>query len=678
MIAIDPPAVMQEAPSEDQSDVIEVIGTRSNQQLKIDRRTYRVQQTPHSAQKDAVQLLRGLPAVIITPDDQIQLLGANNVKIYIDGRPYPGDSRQYLRTLHGSDIERIEIITNPSAQFSAEGTAGIINFVLRKKTDEGASGNASAEVSSYGRAHFDTTVKYRQGKWAYEILAGGNVGAMRRSTYDRRRNVEPPLGGPATISLEDGKNRISGTDGRLSGKATYDLDSRTSISAKLGGGGGHDKLLYRADFEGLTPDFTSFSERRLLDSVASFLTADVTLDHKGKEEGETLSLAAQFYGNPNVRDRTTARFSDGGSYLAELRKESFVGRTQADWVRPMGKGQMLSLGGSWNIDDESFNYRFESEGSGGTLGPNFKDEYDARSSTIAAYATFQQALGKLTIVPGIRLERNSRQITSPGLPDVDTDSTSLFPTFHLKYPLAKGLELTASYSKRFDRAPLQYLRPFGSVEDTVTIFQGNPDLKDQSTDAFELNLHYRAGKVEAGVILYVRETSELWSKSYSVLPSGASVYTFVNAGSRRDSGAQFDLSTPILRRVKGNFSVNLFDQRAPVDTIDGRQNHRTFRYTTNGTLQWAGPDRGKVPGDVVQLQWTYNSPSRGFQLRESSWNDFSLSFTHSFSRTLSLSGTFQYPGRYRRRLEAPLLQEIYSEQRSPEFKIKLLKTIGNP
>src|SRR3954453_5249214 len=126
MFAPDPPAIVapgEAAPSQsdEQTGVIEIVGTRPDQAQKIDRRTYRVKDNPHSAQADSLQLLRGLPAVTITPDDQIQLLGSPSVAIWIDGRPYLGNAIQYLRTLHGSDIERIEIITNPSAQYSAEG-----------------------------------------------------------------------------------------------------------------------------------------------------------------------------------------------------------------------------------------------------------------------------------------------------------------------------------------------------------------------------------------------------------------------------------------------------------------------------------------------------------------------------------------------------------------------------
>src|SRR4051812_34704301 len=191
MFAFDAPAISQAPPVNGQSYVIEVVGTRSDQALKIDRRTYRVQQNAHSAQKDSIQLLRGLPAVTITPDDQIMLLGSGNVTIQIDGRTVTDpDTIAYLRTLHGSDLERIEVITNPSAQYSSQGTAGIINLILRKKQGDGVSGNASTEVSSRGGGYVDATLKNKRGKWTYELHTGGRAGTGRRSRYHKLRSVE--------------------------------------------------------------------------------------------------------------------------------------------------------------------------------------------------------------------------------------------------------------------------------------------------------------------------------------------------------------------------------------------------------------------------------------------------------------------------------------------------------
>ncbi len=676
MFAYDPPAVTHPAPASDQQDVIEVVGTRADQALKIDRRTYQVKQTPHSQQKDAIQLMRGLPAVTISPDDQINLLGAGNVKILIDGRPYSGDATQYLRTLHGTDIDRIEIVTNPSAQYSAEGTGGIINIVLRKKQGEGISGTASAEVSNFGRGEFNSTTKYKHGKWTYEIATHGLAGKQGHSTYHKLRSIEVTPGGPSTINTESGGGRAHEWRGDISAKLTYEIDSRTSLSGKIWGGGGTTISTDDVQFRGVTSDFQSFTEYRRKNADGEFFISEFGFDHKGSKDGESLKASAQFFGNPEWRERTESNFSDGSSLSILLRNRWLFGHSQVDWDHPLGKHQILSVGASWDIGDTSQHYLFASVGRDGSLGPNSADQYHALSNTLAAYWTFQQPVGSWTLMPGLRIERNSRHVSSPGLPEVRVDHDDVFPTLHLQHALSKTLNLTLSYSKRIDRAPIEFLRPYGAVEDVITIFQGNPNLKDQSIDAYEANLHYHRNKVDAGLIAYDRETSGLWMPINAVTPAGVSVRTIVNAGHRRDSGAEFDLSTPIAGRFKGNVSINLFEERGPIDTAGGREMQEIFRYTSNGTLEWDGPDNGKTPGDVAQLQFTYNGRERGFQYEAFGWEKLTLSYTHSFSRTLSLSGTFDYSADFRHQLAAPLEQELYDEHPPVEFKIKLLKTFG--
>ena len=274
-----------------------------------------------------------------------------------------------------------------------------------------------------------------------------------------------------------------------------------------------------------------------------------------------------------------------------------------------------------------------------------------------------------------RIEHDKRRVTSPGHPDVEVARTDLFPTLHIDRPLSKTLDLTLSYSKRIDRPSLNDLRPYPLVQDVLTIKEGNPHLKNQSTDSYELNLHYHRNRIDAGVIVYDRETSGLWSEVSSVV-DGVKVFTTVNAGRSRDRGAEIDVSTPILKRVKINASVNLFDQRVPIDPASGTASDERFRYTTNATLEWDGPDRGKTPGDIAQLQWNYSSPSRQFQMRYFDWNWLSLSYTHSFSPKWSVTGAANYETPTRDRLLAPLVQEYFSLRTPVEFKLKLLKTFG--
>jgi len=313
VFAADPPAVVQPAET-DPLDVIEVVATRPGQAQKIDRRAYRVKQNPQSAQFNAIQLLRGLPAVTITPDDQIMLLGAAGVSFLVDERPIQGDPILYLRTLHGSDIERIEIMTNPSAQY-ASGTGGIINIVLRKKLEDGLSGSANAEVSSRGSAESSTTIKKKKGKWTYELQVQGKAGRTSRSTYRKLRAIQQVEGGPSTINREEGGGHSSQNFGYVDGKVTYDLDPQTSLTSESFVGGGSNPSRGHADLIGLTPDFESFSERSRSDFKVAWMGSKLSLDHKGKNDGETLKAEFDVFGNPSVRQPLRSESSDGSRFF---------------------------------------------------------------------------------------------------------------------------------------------------------------------------------------------------------------------------------------------------------------------------------------------------------------------------------------------------------------------------
>jgi hypothetical protein len=679
MFAADPPGIIQPGANDEQSGMIEIVATRPDQAQRIDRRIYRVKENPHSAQADTLQLLRGLPAVTITPDEQILLLGAPNVTVQVDDRPIHGDVTQYLRTLHGGDIERIEVITNPSAQYSPEGAGGIINLVLRKKKNDGLSGSANVEASSLGHANADATLKDRQGKWTYELQAQGNGGRGLRSSYHIFRTVEETQGGSPTINTEDGSGSTHFASSYISGKATREIDDRTSISAQAFGAVYKSWTNNEIEFRGLTPDFLSFDERQHSTRPGNFLGLDLDFDHKGKTDGETLKASARVFGNPANRELFRGILADDGAFTIDRREPVRYIEAQTDWVHPIGKKQILSIGARWFQQKNEQRYRFTNRSSDPSLPPDQANSFQSLISTISAYATFQQQIGTFAVMPGVRIERYSRRVSTSGLPSFDVTRTKAFPSFHVDHPLRKTLDLALSYSKRIDRPQVSQLQPYPIVTKANAIDVGNPSLLDQSTDAYEINLHYHRKQLDMGVIVYDRETSHLFSPSYSVNEEGLNVVTTINAGRKRDRGAEFDISTPLVKRVKATASVNLFDSRVPIDPVAGDGTIEAFRYTGNATLEWDGPERRGKPGDIGQLQIVYEGPSRSFQIREK--GDFlaNLSYTHSFNRTLSLNGTVSGIGtpHSRHRLLAPLVQEDFiGRRRMLEFRLKLIKTFG--
>ncbi len=194
-----------------------------------------------------------------------------------------------------------------------------------------------------------------------------------------------------------------------------------------------------------------------------------------------------------------------------------------------------------------------------------------------------------------------------------------------------------------------------------------------------MNLHYSRKSLEGGVILFYRETDRIWSNIYSVNDEGLNVFVPVNVGTRLDWGAEFDISTPLLKRVKGTASINLFSRRNPIDPVSGASSDTMFRYTGNATAEWHGKEKGKRPGDIAQVQLTYESPSRDFQIRRRSEYSLNFAYTHSFSPTLSVTANLNGlgPTHTGHRLRAPLVQEDYERrERLPEFKLKLVKTLG--
>lgn len=664
-------AVQQSAPASDsQADVIEVVGTRATQAQKIDRRTYVVQTNPATAQKNTPQLLRGLPAVSIGPDDSISLLGSG-ATVTVDGQPYRGD----LKNIHGSDIEKIEIITNPSAQYAAQGGGGIINLILRKKQRQGLSGNVALEGNSLGGLNGNGSVKLKRGKTRFEISPFFQLGTFDRSRTEKTRFVTPPSGvapiGNAETITGFNRQNVLGTGATIA----RDLDDRTSLSLDAFAGGVNVTDRVRSSLIALTPGFTPYSQEQVNRQRFRWIGGNLSYNHKGKIEGEQLTASLGVYGNPSAGGVSTTQTSDGRRLVSDRASGNRFVNAKTDSTHPIGKRQILSLGQELTSNWEHSRYRLDLSGGGGTP-LSFTGEYRGSNDTAAIYTTFQQRFGTWTILPGLRAEANRRYIASPGYPTARVSRVDLFPSLHVEHPLGKYWVLTFSRSSRIDRVGISRLRPYFIQQDPLVLEYGNPDLRDARTAGYEANLHYHRKKVDAGLILYDRRTSNVLSGRYTTNAAGQSIFFPLNIGNRRDRGAQADLSLPLVKRVKAQWSGNLFDSRVPID-IDSGATLSTLRTSSKLTLEYDGPERKGVPGDVVQLQWIYEGPVVDYQLRRRPYQQLTLTATHNFDAIWAVTATADSGllgvGS---RLDSPFIQQDLRTYYRASFKLKLMKSFG--
>ncbi len=171
-----PPPAPAAANEEEENDDIVVLAEPGDQ-IRIDRRTYTLRDDPVAQSTNMFDVLGRIPSVSVAPDGGITLLGADGVQIQINGRPVPGDNlEQVLRGIPGGSVERIEVITNPSAQYAADASGGIINIITRRRFDAGFNGSIQASADSLGGYHFGVSPSYSSGQWAFSGQTGAYGG----------------------------------------------------------------------------------------------------------------------------------------------------------------------------------------------------------------------------------------------------------------------------------------------------------------------------------------------------------------------------------------------------------------------------------------------------------------------------------------------------------------------
>lgn len=507
-------------------DLVEVRADKSQMQIALDKRVFNVGKDLANRGGTAEYLLDNIPSVAVDIDGNVSLRGNGNVRILIDGKPSGligvGDNNG-LRQIPSNMIDRVEVITNPSARYEAEGVAGIINIILKKDSNNGLNGSFDVSVGypeSYGAA---VNMNYRKksinffGTYGldYRTRQGGGYAYQEfyknDSTFilDQHRDHERT---GLSNTFRFGLDYYINPKNTLTGALTYQISDENNF-AKIEYNdyindypGNFQGVTYRTDDEKEDESSLEYSlnYKKTFSKEDHVLTANIR--YEDDIETEQNKYLETFYGSdylptgePDLQQRGINK---------ELNKEW---QLQLDYVHPFSKDGKFEAG--WRSSIREINNDFVVEELDDIVWDtlyNLSNNFIYDEKIHAAYSSIGNKHGRFSYIAGVRAEL-SNVITELVESDSvnDREYLNFFPTLHLTYELPGQNAIQVSYSRRINRPNYRDLNPFLSYSDSRNLYQGNPELDPEFTNSIEVGHIKYWNKATLSSFLYYRHTEGL-------------------------------------------------------------------------------------------------------------------------------------------------------------------------
>ena len=627
-----PPPPSPSASSPGQADGEILVVADPSQRTSIDRDTYVVRDTAEARTSNALDLLARIPSVTVQPDNSIRLLGTAGVTVLIDGRPSPNPN--ILRDLQGSEIARIEVVSNPSAQFSASGTGGIINIITRRNFLNGLRGSLTAAGSRYEGFELRAAPSWTHGNWTISGNLGWTSNGSVSDSTRERLSLDPASTAPDTIENQHSRSRFAFLNGngqvsyRATPKRTFTFqgglitaEGRTSTSSEIVTAADPDAPLSQLTTTNF--DYWAYS-------------ASLEYREEGSRQGEMLTTSIQQYrfNIDSDTDVSTDFGADTGLFLFQSDSFTRARIFKLDYVRPLQGRQRLLVGGS--VNDTRYVNALEQGGDlplGGNPFPP-ASRIDGSSLEVASYASYQFPLLGGMVLTGFRIESRIYDFADSSLGEGPSDAY-FFPSLHLERTVAHGLTGTLSYSRRIAWPSIPQLSPALRFSDSTTANAGNSALRAELTDAFEAKLRAQVAHQTISLTLFSRWTDHLYSSLSILTDDGVLVTVPVNLGVRLDRGANLAVQGPIARGLSYTINANLSDRRIRQEdfAIRGGQSHANYSGTAQ--IDYRDGSDGRRGADHVTLTANYSGPYDDGLRRFSSNFRASASWSHAITDRLS-------------------------------------------
>ncbi|MBD3275830.1 MAG: TonB-dependent receptor [Candidatus Marinimicrobia bacterium] len=637
------------------SEEVTVEGERPPISYQIDKKVIDVASQPVAAAGTAIDVLETAPSIQVDIEGNVSLRGSGNFRVLIDGKPTVLDAQNALEQIPSSSIDNIEIITNPSARYSAEGTAGIINIVMKHNALEGMAGMVNVNAGANDKYGGELTLNYKDENYTATIGADYN---RRIFNMDRTQRSETYQGDETFFVNSTGAGDFGRLSQGLRAGIEYNLTPNDvlTFNGRIGKWGMifDQRQRYSEWNSGDINDvdiYTSITDRSL-NSIFYSLSTDYI--HQYAQDGHELSGQFQ-YSLRESEEETTDELRPSENIINEGRLLTESGpedefRFKLDYVRPFSDTNKMEAGLQTDIEQADENTEFFNYD---TLTSNYIRRDAFSNSALyeknigAAYAMYSGEAGKLGYQLGLRGEYTYRDITLPERnQNFNIDRFDYFPTLHSSYSFSGINQAMASYSRRIDRPRSWYLEPFETWTDAYNVRVGNPGLKPEYIDSYELGYQTRILGAMVSTEAYYRVTQNSIDRIQSVYPS-EQVPEFVDSNNNitlhsvQNVGTDYRLGMEFMTRFSPipawniNLTGSFFDYR-----IEGTLNGQDF---SRSSFNWNARMSNSLElwnNGQIQLNAFYHSPSVSAQGEREGFIMTDLAVRQDFLDN-SLSAIFQ-------------------------------------
>jgi outer membrane receptor protein involved in Fe transport len=645
------------APTAGKVQSVTVVGER--QTNRIDRQVYDVKSDASSTNGTAADALGNVPSVSVDPDGTVSLRGSTNVQILVDGKPsamLQGDNRgPALQAMPSEDIDSIEVINNPGAEFGNEGGGGpILNLVMKRSRRAGGFGVVNANYGMAGRYNSALNGQYNTGRWG--VQGGVNVRHDGRNSLGEteRDRIDPRTGSVQHTTQTTASTGLNDSAG-LRGQLTYNLGQDDTLEANAG------YMKRTNDTRGLDhytvsnggAPYSDYLRTRKTEGENTNATWGARWDHKGEKLGELFRMDLRVSSSDTGSDARYANdylvspprpldpgapFSglDSSSLQDVANKVRIVDYT-GDYERPLDNGGTIKLGYKLIDTDSRFDTRyfdFDILTAAAVANGRRTNAFEVDERDAALYGSYQWKVNaRWGALVGLRTEYTHMdldQLTS-GI-SATNRYLNWIPSAFATYKLNETTNLRFAYAHRIRRATGTQLNPFVVYQDELNESSGNPHLKPVQTDSFEVGYETKAGKLDANLRAYYRADRDMIRSRQYTVNDTVLLTTLENGGSNRAGGLEFTLSGKVTPKFSINTSGNLaYTQQQQIDIVGGEYKRSAASLSVRGRFNYE-----LTPEDHLQLMINAQGKTlAGAGYREPT-STLNLSYRRSITPALNL------------------------------------------